>query len=105
MFLKVHTPVRECQDQRSYSRNKVSGPNLILNQTSLIEWCVVTCELKKAHQKDVFERDWTTYSKFVNYSRFNRQHNWGTYMIIQTSSRNNEENGYGLDLDLLIILY
>ena len=26
----------------------------------------------------MFERDWTTCSTFVNRSRFNSQHNWGT---------------------------
>jgi hypothetical protein len=29
MFLKVHTPVRECQDQWSYFGNKVRGPKMI----------------------------------------------------------------------------
>ena len=80
---------------------------------------MVRCGSKNGHQKDnVFKRDWTTCSKFVNHSRLNSQHNWGdlydhlmskrifTLIIIEDihmSSKNYEENGYSHDLDLLII--
>lgn len=51
----------------------------------------------------------------MNYSRLNSQHNWGPYIQeenshfgnkpdTQMSSDNNEGNGCGLDVDLLIIL-
>ena len=38
---------------------------------------MVGCGSKNRHEKDMFESDWTTFSKCVKFSRFNSQHNWG----------------------------
>ena len=58
---------------------KVDEPNLVtyLNWTPIFEWCVVRCGSMNGYQKDVFERDWTTCSKYDNHSRLNSQCNWG----------------------------
>ena len=53
----------------------------ILMRQPMFEWCLVGC--KNIHQKDVFKGDWTTCLQFVNYVRFNTQHNSGMYMIMQ----------------------
>ena len=58
--------------------SKVSGPNSVtsLELTPRFEGCVVRCGSKNGHQKDLFKRDWTACSSFVNHSRLNSQHNW-----------------------------
>ena len=55
------------------------GSNLVtyFNWTPIFEWFLVGCGSKNRHEKDMFESDWTTFSKCVIYSRFNSQHNWG----------------------------
>lgn len=46
------------QTQNTFT--KVSGPDLITNldQTPMIEWCMVRCASKEDHEKDVFKRAW-----------------------------------------------
>ena len=60
--------------------------NTMIFQLHVFECCVVTWGSKNGHQqRHVFERDQTTCSKFVNFSRFNIQHDWregGTYLTI-----------------------
>ena len=55
-------------------------PNSVtyLNKTPIFDWCVIRCGSKNGHQKkQMFKRDWTTCSIFVNHSRNNSQHNLG----------------------------
>ena len=51
------------------------NPVTYLNQIPIFEWCVFRCGSKNGHQKDVFQRDWTTCSISVNHCRFNSQDN------------------------------
>lgn len=80
---------------RSLSENimllGLSGPNFIthLYQTPAIEWCVVRCESKKGHQKDILclKEIGPLCSKFASYSRFDSQHNWeGIYGRLRRES-------------------
>ena len=59
-----------------------------------------------------FQKDWTTCSKYGNYSRFNSQHNWGYLyehlakhenLYLCMSSKDHEESGYGSHFELLTI--
>ena len=67
---------------------------------------MVRCELKKAHEKYTCLKEiglhtqnlLTSVGSIVNIIG-------GAYMSIHTSSKKNEENGYGLNLDSLIISY
>ena len=74
-----------------YNVARVSGPNFIthLYQTPAIEWCVVRCESKKGHQKDILclKEIGPLCSKFASYSRFDSQHNWeGIYGRLRRES-------------------
>ena len=56
---------------------KVDGPwsNSGLNWTPRFEWYVFRCGSKNGHQKlHVFRRDWTTCSKYANFSMLNSKH-------------------------------
>ena len=75
--------------------------------------------IKNGHQKGhVSKRDWTTCSTSVSKYKFNGAHNWEDSMInirsliIEFSQydkpyelKNNKENNYSVNLDLLIVLY
>ena len=102
--------------------SKVDWPNLGTHrqQTPVFEWCMVKRGPKNGHQKDVFKRDRTMCSRFVIHSRLASHHILGrdlydhvmrkrifTLMIniSHMSSKKYEENAYGDNLDLLIILH
>ena len=91
----------------------------MLIEPPIFEWCVIRCEFKNGHQKGImrFERDWAECSKFDNYSSsivniigdpiwlFKKKENLHFHYEyhVRTSSEEDEENGYSLDLGLLII--
>jgi hypothetical protein len=77
-------------------------------------------DLRSGTKRFVLKSTWTTSSEFVNKSRFKSQHNSGDLydnlramrnfhfnneQDIHMSSKNYENNGYGLDSDLLNTSY
>jgi hypothetical protein len=52
---------------------KVVVPNSVSCHKGIhvFEWCMVGCDVKNGHQKDMFERDYITCSKFVKHSKRN----------------------------------
>ena len=54
----------------------------MLNLVTYLNWLPILsgawlCVSKNGYQKDMFERDWTACSKYVNHFRSNSQHNFG----------------------------
>ena len=77
-------------------------------------------DLRADTKKTRFERDWSTCSRYAIHSRLNRQHDWddlhdncmGTRIFtlimnedILMTSKEDETNECGHDLDLLITLH
>lgn len=56
-----------------------------LDHALIFEWCVVRHDSKNGYPKNLFERDWTTCSKYDNHHGLISEHNWGTYMNVQST--------------------
>ena len=48
---------------------------------------MVRCEFKNRHQEEIGQRDWTTCSKYANYSRLHSQLDWEDLYDHQMSRR------------------
>ena len=53
----------------------MSKSNIEITQTPTLEY-VVRCGFKNGHQEEIGQRDWTTCSKYANYSGLNGQLDW-----------------------------
>ena len=93
---------------------KKDVPNLVtyLIRTSIFEWYVVRCGFKNEHQKDVSQEMITILGSIGNNMEgpiwpFNEHKNlhFDNEEDIHVSSKNYEESGYSLNLDLLAISY
>ena len=91
-----------------------------LTKTPIFNWYVVWCGSKNGYQKHVLQKDWTMCPRYDNHSKVNSQLYWGDLydqvmstrifilivneIFVRGNSKNYEESGHGLNLDLLTII-
>ena len=70
---------------QDYLLYKVIGSNsdTYPDRTPMFERCVGNVDIRTEKHEHVLKRNWTMCFEFVNYSRFNGQHTWGTCMVLQ----------------------
>ena len=53
----------------------------------------VLLQEQKQEKKHMFNIDWSVCSKYVNHTKLNNRHNWGTYITINEHASLHFENG------------